>query len=284
MRAPVHVYYRLDSYYQNHKRYVRSRQYKQLHGLEAASAALSVCNPQLHVRAALVTPAEATLVTGDGTISPCGLAAWSFFNDTFSDFAVTSAGAVEPLFVNSSQLVWASDRDTLFGNYEPHNLNTIERFRGGGALKSNVSSDEHFMAWMKFSARPGACAADAWPLSRLRHTVITTGADVKKYWGRIDRDLAPGEVVTLSVADLYNMGGFGGKKWVVLATNSSLGGRNFTFGFAWLACGVLWLAIALSYRLAGGKRWVMRSDGERLEWLRSRLTFDVRKAAPESPM
>jgi len=32
MIAPVYVYYQLDNFYQNHRRYVKSRDYKQLMG------------------------------------------------------------------------------------------------------------------------------------------------------------------------------------------------------------------------------------------------------------
>jgi len=32
MKAPVFVYYQLDNFYQNHRRYVKSKDYKQLMG------------------------------------------------------------------------------------------------------------------------------------------------------------------------------------------------------------------------------------------------------------
>ena len=61
-----------------------------------------------------------------------------------------------PLVVDDSELVWDSDRDTLFGNYAAENFNTVESLRGGQALAVNISRDEHFMRWMRPSAHPSA--------------------------------------------------------------------------------------------------------------------------------
>jgi len=108
MRAPVYLYYELDNFYQNHRRrvphcpslrtsvlrvgtvracaqaggarrlprlphrYVRSRSDAQLRGGDPAPGALASCDPQLF------QGGNASLV-----IEPCGLVAWSLFNDTF---------------------------------------------------------------------------------------------------------------------------------------------------------------------------------------------------------
>ncbi|XP_010481493.1 PREDICTED: putative ALA-interacting subunit 2 isoform X2 [Camelina sativa] len=69
MKAPIFIYYQLDNYYQNHRRYVKSRSDQQLlHGLEFSHT--SSCEPE---ESANGLP-----------IVPCGLIAWSMFNDTFA--------------------------------------------------------------------------------------------------------------------------------------------------------------------------------------------------------
>ena len=83
MDAPIHVYYILDSFYQNHKRFVRSVNYDQLHGKDVGYDSLSECEPQRK----LFDETNETL-PGDGIINPCGLTAWSYFNDTFTGFQV----------------------------------------------------------------------------------------------------------------------------------------------------------------------------------------------------
>ena len=73
MKAPVFVYYELDNFYQNHRRYVKSRSDDQLRG-EPFSG--STCAPELE---------RVNATTGEKTtINPCGLMAWSYFNDTYA--------------------------------------------------------------------------------------------------------------------------------------------------------------------------------------------------------
>lgn len=43
--APVYVYYQLDNFYQNHRRYVKSRSFSQLQGTYLTADKLSDCDP-----------------------------------------------------------------------------------------------------------------------------------------------------------------------------------------------------------------------------------------------
>ena len=63
MEPPVYMYYKLTDYFQNHRRYVRSRDDSQLKGDDDTP------DCDYHVKDA-----------GE-YISPCGLIAWSVFND-----------------------------------------------------------------------------------------------------------------------------------------------------------------------------------------------------------
>jgi len=47
VQGPVYVYYELDNFYQNHRRYVKSRDEKQLFGQYRSEADLINCNPIL---------------------------------------------------------------------------------------------------------------------------------------------------------------------------------------------------------------------------------------------
>ena len=102
MAKPVFVYYQLDNFYQNHRRYVQSRSDAQLAGTFVTSASdTSVANC-----APLITTTTAAGVTK--LLHPCGLIAMSFFNDTIalapnSGFAMSETG-----------IAWATDRSTKF--------------------------------------------------------------------------------------------------------------------------------------------------------------------------
>lgn len=83
MDGPIYMYYILEDFFQNHKRYVRSVNYNQLHGNSVSRTGIDDCIPLR----------ELSSVAGDalpdeGIINPCGLTAWSYFNDTFENFQV----------------------------------------------------------------------------------------------------------------------------------------------------------------------------------------------------
>lgn len=88
------MYYELDKYYQNHKRYVRSRDDNQMAGNAGGS---SKCAPQQYVDGS----PNASL-PHDGEINPCGLIAWSFFNDSYSAAVVGPDGKPVPLELDVS--------------------------------------------------------------------------------------------------------------------------------------------------------------------------------------
>lgn len=84
---------------------------------------------------------EAT-AKGGGPIVPCGLVAWSLFNDTYG-FARRN----ETLAVNRQGISWRSDRGHLFGDrVYPRNFQA-GALVGGGTLDPNksVSSFQNFL-------------------------------------------------------------------------------------------------------------------------------------------
>ena len=104
------------------RRYVKSRSDSQLSGTNVSGPTLtSSCQPEDYLAGNTSMP-----------INPCGLVAWSLFNDTFS---VSSQGV--PVAINESGIAWQSDIDTKFGSQLPQNFNTIVGYRVGGTLPPN---------------------------------------------------------------------------------------------------------------------------------------------------
>jgi hypothetical protein len=69
LKTPIFLYYRLTNFYQNHRKYVKSLSYDQLHGdVIAKMDAISSCSP------VAIDPATNKI------IYPCGLIANSMFN------------------------------------------------------------------------------------------------------------------------------------------------------------------------------------------------------------
>ena len=96
MEKPVYLYYQLDNFYQNHRRYVRSRNDEQLRGDDVDEDDLDDCEP---------------LVEIDGR-QQCGLIAASLFNDTFTLLNEDS----DTVAVSNKGIAWESDVEHKFAN------------------------------------------------------------------------------------------------------------------------------------------------------------------------
>lgn len=83
----VYLYYQLDNFYQNHRRYVKSRDNAQLNGNYKTVDELSNCDPVIKV-GDLWEYQQYNLngekMNLEDPATPCGLVAKSFFNDSFA--------------------------------------------------------------------------------------------------------------------------------------------------------------------------------------------------------
>ncbi|XP_010270722.1 PREDICTED: ALA-interacting subunit 1-like [Nelumbo nucifera] len=210
MKNPVYVYYQLDNFYQNHRRYVKSRSDKQLRSKESETDTSS-CNPEG------TTP-------GGSPIVPCGLIAWSLFNDTYG-FSINN----QVLEVSKKNIAWKSDQDSKFGSdVFPKNFQNGSLI-GGAKLddKKPLSEQEDLIVWMRTAALP----------------------TFRKLYGKIEVDLEAKQVITVVIQNNYNTYSFGGKKKLVLSTTTWIGGKNDFLGIAYLTVGGMCLFFAISFIL-----------------------------------
>jgi len=234
MDPPIYVYYELTNYFQNNRRYVRSVSPQQLAGLPTNMDNLQLlCEPMLYVSGAPDPSFEE-----DGLMTPCGLQAWSFFNDTFSFNRVMSSEEqselqnstemLQPIFVDSSDIAWPSDQHFLYGNVTAQNFNDDPEYRGGGTLDEPLNMEQHFMVWMRLAARP-----DFW-----------------KLWGVVNEKLYAGDEVKVTILNQYNTYGFRGTKSIILSTNSWLGNHNIFLGAMYLAVGGFFVLCGIIFQIA----------------------------------
>lgn len=81
MESPVFLYYEMENFYQNHRRYVKSRDVEQLKGSIRSVSQISDCSPITTMRdLGRNTAFDGTVISWDDPANPCGLIAKSFFN------------------------------------------------------------------------------------------------------------------------------------------------------------------------------------------------------------
>lgn len=84
MHPPIYFYYQLTNFYQNHRRYVKSRSDAQLRGVaDLSESDLSACEPIVR------SPYEPAKI-----MYPCGLIANSFFTDQFNASVLSGASLI----------------------------------------------------------------------------------------------------------------------------------------------------------------------------------------------
>ncbi|KAK2654432.1 hypothetical protein Ddye_014288 [Dipteronia dyeriana] len=230
MKQPIYIYYQLDNFYQNHRRYVKSRSDSQLK--DQNSSDTSACKPE-------------DTINGTLSIVPCGLIAWSLFNDTYS----FSRNNNQTLTVNKSGISWKSDREHKFGNNVfPKNFQQ-GKIKGGATLNPDIplSKQEDLIVWMRTAALP----------------------TFRKLYGKIEMDLKADDEIHVMLENHYNTYSFNGKKTLVLSTTSWLGGRNDFLGIAYLTVGGLCFFLALSFTIVYLVKPRRLGDPSYLSWNRN---------------
>jgi len=239
MPGPVYVYYGLTNFYQNHRRYVKSRSDAQLRGESGAD--LSDCDPKGKAR----LDGNSSSVT----VVPCGLIAWSLFNDTYT-LSTPTGKVVE---IEDKGIAWSTDVEYKFGMVKSTpEFNAYAPEAGGRQIALHDRSgkacsetdysdptcypdcdcnrwlkyDERFIGWMRTAALP----------------------NFRKLWGIIPGGLSSG-THSLTINNNYRVDSFGGTKTFLISTMSWLGGKNDFIGIAYLTVGSLSLCVALAFLL-----------------------------------
>ncbi|XP_059661918.1 ALA-interacting subunit 1 isoform X2 [Cornus florida] len=229
MKPPIYVYYQLDNFYQNHRRYVKSRSDEQLRDASSENDN-SACKPEDNANGM--------------SIVPCGLIAWSLFNDTYS-FSRNN----QILTVNKKGISWKSDRDHKFGkDVYPKNFQNGTLI-GGAHLNSSIplSEQEDLIVWMRTAALP----------------------TFRKLYGKIEVELQADEVIQVTLENNYNTYSFKGKKKLVLSTASWLGGKNKFLGVAYLTVGGLCFFLAMAFTVVYLVKPRRLGDPSYLSWNRN---------------
>jgi len=278
MKAPIYVYYHLTNFYQNHRRYVKSRSDIQLRG-DGDYDVDSTCAP-LDTRSC--TKSGGT--TGTCAVYPCGLIAWSVFNDTFyshtpssftapsnsdiigsgscteptSCLKITRAGANKYIPWTSQGIAWASDREQKFK--VTSSPTPVDSTACSGTPTASTCMAMPYDSYKYFKCTDPSVTGNnnqSCPLGKRYADVSneefivwmrTSGLPIfRKLHRIINTDLKAGDEVNFKVNNVFPVSAFSGTKKVVLSTTTWIGGKNQFLGIAYIVVAVICLLLALGF-------------------------------------
>jgi len=217
MPPTIMIYYELDGFYQNHRRYIKSKSDDQLNGKTFTldeMKKLQDCSP-VFTNKEMGFEEGAKSITGeelnlDDLAIPCGLVAKSYFNDNFTNWKLDG----ENIIINEKDIAWSADKKLKYKNTKDLSKQWIDM------------TNEHFIVWMRPAGLP----------------------NFMKLWGRIeDIELKKGQNLTVTIENNFDAKKFDGKKFIILSTVNIFGGKNYFLGISYIVLGCICIVLAVVF-------------------------------------
>ncbi|XP_050544895.1 cell cycle control protein 50A [Daktulosphaira vitifoliae] len=219
----VYMYYGLTNYYQNHRRYVKSRDDFQLLGILSNTPSRD-CHPYDF--------------DDNKPIAPCGAIA----NSLFSDVLKLKYNTIDVPLLRTG-IAWPSDKNVKYQN-PPGDLKI--------AFKDYAKPvDWHLNIWELDIENPSNNGFENEDLIVWMRTAALP--DFRKLYRRIDhssdtfKNGLPIGNYTLSIEYNYPVAGFGGTKSFILSNTSFTGGKNYFLGYAYIVAGCISFFLGLLF-------------------------------------
>ncbi|ODV64752.1 Lem3/Cdc50 [Hyphopichia burtonii NRRL Y-1933] len=225
LKPPIYLYYKLNNFFQNHRKYVSSYDLEQLKGIAVTKADLeNDCSPVKE--------------RDDKIIYPCGLIANSFFNDTFESPVLLNAKSGsnnETYELSEKGISWGSDLKHKYKktNYKASDIvpppNWYKMFPDGynDSNLPDLHKWEHLQNWMRTAGLP----------------------TFYKLYGKNTTSTMSSGTYEISIGMNYPVSIFGGTKTLVITTNSVFGGRNLSLGVIYIIVAIVSLVLGVAFLL-----------------------------------
>lgn len=276
--GPLYVYYQLTNFYQNHRRYVTSRDTNQLAGEQSSEDELknAGCSQEY------LAPDMDHVI-----LNPCGLIANSFFTDVFF---LTSAPKSD-MELDESGIAWESDKEKFVqpkgfehGTYTCNDPTTIPTNKCASSceLYNETINSVQTCYWYTYpdasknkylyqtynlrvdyktqinpnpTSKVVVSKALISPINGVtdEHFMVwmRTAAlpTFRKLYGRIDGDFKKGDTVSFQIQANYVTESFKGTKSLVVSNLNDLGGKNPYLGISYIVVGSLSLLFGSLFAL-----------------------------------
>lgn len=276
----TYIYYGLDNFYQNHRRYVKSRSDRQLRSRQYAGG--ESCEPLMQ--------------NGGLAYAPCGLIANSIFNDTIEIQESDNPSARVTL--SGKGIAWKSDLDVRFKNPKTPpgtDLCQSEGFNPQKTIKppnwpveacklgETRSPDTVTCNWRSaYDGNGSACMYNPWYGNDPKFSSSGRGYEnedlivwmrvaalpkFRKPWRIVHDGLDDGKY-KITVGYNFPVDTFDGKKKIIFTTTNSIGGDNPFVAGCYILVGILSLLGGIGFyfytRITGGTRAL--GDVSSLHW------------------
>lgn len=169
----IYIYYQLENFYQNHRRFARSRNTNQLAGQAISlGQAQRDCDPISQNKHLIKGKSwDGVPLDPEAVANPCGLLAKYMFNDTFKLYE--DEQLTRQIEIIEHGIAWVEDKGIKF-----------KRAPNSRAVQWLDPEDEHFIVWMRVAGLP----------------------KFRKLWGKLEsHDLKAGENYYLEIQNNYNV-------------------------------------------------------------------------------
>lgn len=251
VKGPIYLFYHLENFYQNHRRYAKSFSEDQIQG-KAASIS--------DIENAVGINCQPLSVNEDGVpYYPCGLIANSMFNDTFVLTLEAVNGTDSSYEMTSEGISWSTNKNRYKKTeYDWQNIapppNWYKSFPDGynSTNVPDISTWEEFQNWMYTSAFP----------------------DFYKLALKNLNDPLEEGIYEVTIGLHFPVLPYNGRKNIFISQRSAVGGKNYFMGYLWMVGGAV--CFLMAFVLLAVNMWRPRKSGDAnlLSWNKEKFAQD----------